>query len=207
MIIKIISKISIFSLIGMGLNILLVYTFLSLWIHPQVGDIEMIFNLSILISFEFVMAHSGVFMSVLGRSWKTWLFFIVFYGLFALVFNAMVSDNQILILYALVVMNRMLPKILNKEKTDKTKEMGMSAIYAMIYFASLMITVLASSHIPQLGLTKDFFEAANSQTNRYGGLFINEPHVPICLGALYYLMLTLVDVLFIIRKIKHSITN
>jgi len=203
-IINIISKISIFSLIGVGLNIYLIYTFLSLWIHPQINDVEMIFNLTVLLFFEFVMVHSGVFMSILGRQWKAWLFFIIIYGLFALAFNSIVSGNQILILYGVVILNRMLPNILRKpEDTEKKEGIIISAIYAMIYFFLFIIIIYCASYVPPLGLTKEFLESTNfSQINTISGNFSDKPYIMMCFGALYYLFLTLVEVIMIVRKVK-----
>ena len=224
-VIAIVSNISIFSLIGVGLNIVLIYTFLRLWICPQVSDLEMIINLTVLMIFEFVMVHSGVFMSILGRSWKGWLFFIVFYGLFALAFNAIVSGNQIIVLYGAVVLNRMLPNILRKPEKNEivisglfdknvkktgdlepSKELMMSALYAMIYFFLLLIIVFCSSYVPQFGLTKEFLEAANySKLNTIGGDFSDKPYVFMCFGVLYYLMLTLIDVAMIKHNVKKGL--
>ena len=203
-VIKVISKISIFSFVGIGFNIVLIYIFLSLWIRPQVDDIEMIQNLSLLMIFEFVMVHSGVFMSVLGRSWKGWIGFTLFYGLFAFVFNLMVSGNQILILYAAVVLNRMLPNILNKDKTDKMKKIMMSSLYAFIYFVLLIIVVLAASHIPRFGLTEKFLTAAN---NNISEGIAEMPHAFMCFGAIYYTILTFVDVILIRQRVKKDNTK
>jgi len=210
-IINIISKISIFSLIGIGLNIFLIYTFLKLWIHPQVSDIEMIFNFTVLMFFEFVMVHSGVFMSILGRSWKGWLFFIILYGLCALAFNSIVSGNQILILYGVVVFNRMLPNIQRKpEDTEKKEgikgikeEIIISIIYAVIYFFLFVTIIYCASHVPPFGLTKEFLESANfGKINTISGDFSDKPYIMMCFGVLYYLFLTLLDVILIIRKVK-----
>jgi hypothetical protein len=203
-VIQIISKISIFSLVGVGLNVCLAYTFLMYWTYPQVADIEAIFGLIVLVFFEFVLVHSGVFMSAFGRSWKAWLFLIFFYGVFALAFNAIVNDNQILILYGAVVLNRMLSKILNREKTDNEKELSMSVGYAMIYIVLIVITVFGSGYIPQFGLTENFLEAANYNNIRGGfsGELTDMPHAIMCFGVLYYLAQMLVDVILIISKIK-----
>jgi hypothetical protein len=205
---QVISNISIFSLIGVGLNLFLVYTFLHLWIYPQMSDVEMLFNLTILMFFEFIMVHSGVFMSLLGRSWKGWLFFTFLYGIFALAFNAMVNGNQILILYGAVVLNRILPNMLNKEKTDKTKEITISGLYAMIYFFLIIAIVFGASRVPQFGLTHEFLEAANySKVNTVGGELSEMPHAIMCFGALYYIALTLLEVFIITRRVKRVIKN
>jgi len=229
--IKAITKISVFSLIGLAFNILLTYTFLRLWIYPQVSDIEMIFNLSILIAFEFVMVHSGVFMSAFSRSWKALLGLIFFYGLFALAFNTAISDNQILILYGAVVLNRMLPKILNREQTDvkeklqtsgvnkngkkliltekMQKEIAISAIYAVIYFILLMIIIVASDSIPQFGLTKEFMEIADYGSVQGGtsGLFFEKPQIVMCFGVVYYLILAVMDVAYIKKSAGVSLPS
>ena len=193
--------ISIFSLIGLALNIYLAYTYLKLWTHPQVNDIEIIYSLSVLVFFEFILVHSGVFMSYLGRSWKSWLLIIFFYGVFALAFNAMVSDNQILILYCAVVLNRMLPKIFNREKPDMKEELSISAIYAVVYFALIMIMIFASDLIPQFGLTKEFLEAARFDDIVKGEGFMDDmPHAIMCFGVVYYVILALFDIFYIKGK-------
>ena len=228
--ITIISKISIFSLIGVGLNLFLIYTFLRLWIHPQASDIEMISDFTVLLIFEFVMVHSGVFMSVLGRSWKAWLVFIIFYGLFALAFNAMVSGNQIFILYGAVVLNRMLSSIVRKpqkneiqlsgifrkngkqtENAEPSKELILSVAYAVIYFFLFFIVIFCSSSIPRFGLTETFLDTANyRELNKLGGDFDKNPYVFMCFGTFYYLFLTLIDVIMMIKrsnKIEDKLIN
>jgi hypothetical protein len=156
--------------------------------------------------FEFIMVHSGVFMSMIGRSWKGWLLFICFYGVFALIFNTMVNGNQILILYGIVVLNRMLPNILYPDKTDGKKKAAISSFYAMVYILLLLLVVFSSSHISKMGLTDDFLETSGySNLNLAGGLFSDEPHVPMCFGVLYYLALTFVEVILIVRRVKRAL--
>ena len=203
MFIKTILKISVFSLLGAIMNGWLAYIFLSLWLRPQASDVEMINNLTILVIFEFVLVHSGVFMSILGRSWKGWAGFIVFYGIFALAFNAMVNDNQILIIYGIVVLNRMLPVILSSKKTDKAQGLLMSFVYATIYLVLLFSVILGSSYIPQFGLTEAFLGSADfSVINLEGGGFFEAPHIIMCFGVLYYLILMFVGINTEIQSVK-----
>ena len=208
MILKTISKISIFSLIGIIMNGWLAYIFLKLWLHPQASDVKLIYSLTILILFEFVLVHSGVFMSILGRSWKGWAGFIVFYGLFALAFNALVNGNQIIILYGAVVLNRMLPGILNREKTDKERGLMMSAVYALIYFGLLFPVFIGSSYIPHFGLNETFVKSADYLSIiQAGGDFAEMPHVFMCFGVLYYLILMLLEVNNEIHRINPKFEN
>jgi hypothetical protein len=204
--IKIISKISVFSFIGTGLNIFLIYTFLMLWLNPQESDIELIYSLTILVLFEFVLVHSGAFMSILGRSWKGWLGFGVFYGLFALAFNAMVNGNQIIIFYAAVVLNRMLPGILNSEKTNMGRGAMMAMINATIYLVLIFAVILGSSYIPRCGLTETFLNSVDyASINKAGGDFAGDPHIFMCFGVFYYLILMLVDINAEIHRIKAAL--
>ena len=205
---KTISNISIFSLFGVVMNGWLAYIFLTLWLHPQASNVEMIYSLTILILFEFVLVHSGAFMSAIPliarrRSWMVWIAFILFYGLFALVFNALVSDNRIIILYGAVVLNRMLPGIFSKDETNRAKRVALSGLFAMIYLVLFFSLIFGSSYIPRYGLTEAFLTSVDfAGVEKMGGDFAEVPHVFMCFGVLYYLILTLVDVLLIIRKVR-----
>jgi len=186
---------------------------MRLWTHPQIDDIELIYNLTVLMVFEFIMAHSSMYMHSLGRSWKSWLFFIFLYGIFALLYNTFTHGNQILILYGAVVLNRMLPNILNKRKTDRKEGLTISGLYALIYFMLFMILVGNASYIPRMGLTDDFLKTANYyifavDTGSFG-IFTSSPQLPMCFGALYYLLITLLDVISMIydahKRIKQQL--
>ena len=190
---KITPKISIFSLIDLALTCYMAYIFLSLWLRPQASDVETIYNFSVLMAFEFIMVHSGVFMSVLGRSWKGWLFFILIYGLFAFVFNLFVTDNRILFLYGGVVLSRMLSGIMTSDETEKAQKANYSVVYVLIYFFLIFFVAMHSFLIPEFGLTDDFLESSGYRDNIIiGGLFTDTPYTAMCFGALYYTALSLV---------------
>jgi len=203
---KALSKISIFSLFGVIMNGCLAYLFLSLWLYPQPSDIDLIYSLTILILFEFVLVHSGVFMSALGRSWIGWLLFIFIYGIFAFAFNTFISGNQIIILYGAVVLNRMLQGILNRKGADKEQGLMMAAIYAITWFGLLIMVVVGSSYVPRYGLTEEFVQSTNYTTiNQAGGDFQGDPHIFMCFGLLYYLMLMFIEINAEIQRVKKSL--
>ena len=185
----------------------LAYIFLRLWINPQTSDIELIYSLSILVIFEFLLVHSGAFMSILGRSWKGWVGFGIFYGLFALAFNTMVRGNEIIILYGAVVLNRMLPKLLNSEQTDIGQGLMMAMINASIYLVLIFAVLLGSSYIPQFGMTEAFLNSvAFGDISSEGiGFFDEGLHVVMCFGVLYYLTLMLVEINVEIHRIKAAL--
>lgn len=193
------TNLNIFSIIGVGLNLFLVFLFLRLWISPQYSDIDLIYSLAMMIFFEFVLVHSGTFMSLLigaplRKSWWKWLFFILFYGSFALAINASVPGNTILIFYAFVVINRMLSKS-RKAKGEKKSGLVISFLY-MILYAAVLIAVIgfAQNSIPKFGLTEDFLRATD--WNNVAGEGFLLPHVMMCFGVVYYTLLTIVDLTF-----------
>ena len=206
--IKIITKISVFSFIGLIFNIILIYKFLSLWISPQVGDVEMIFNLIVLLIFEFFMIHTRLFMSIVGRSLMDWLYGTVFFGAFVLMFNSLVKGNLILIIYAAMIVNRMLPRILNSEKADRKQELNIAMSNFMIYFGLVFIVAICSYFIPLFGLTEDFLEAANYKAEvDWKFELIDMPHLSMCFGILYYLTLTVVEIIPITDKQINNIIH
>ena len=204
---KIVSRNSIFPTVGLLFNIFLLYTFLSLWICPQVDDVEMIVNLSVLMVFEFFMINTRFFMVVFSKSKLHGLWGLLFVLSYVIMFNRMVSNNLILILYSAMVLNRMLSVILSKGKTDIDHELNILAQNLTIYIILLVVVSCCITIIPQFGMDNDFLKATNFRfTTRRSvedGL-LNIPHIAMCFGVLYYLTLTIVDIIPIIRMVKSS---
>ena len=198
---KLFTRISVFSLIDLVLTCGLAYTYLSLWRCPQASDVEKIYNLSVLMAFEFIMVHSGVFMSVLGRSWKGWLCAIILYGLFAFVFNLFITNNYILLLYGGVVLNRVLSGVMTKDETENSKKAVSSALYALVYFFLMMFVAVYSFMIPEWGLTDDFLQSSGYRDIVIiGGILTDTPHTSMCFGMLYYMALSLMAVFTMFRQ-------
>ena len=166
----------------------------------------MIVNLIILMIFEFFMIHTGLFMSiVVGRSWKDWLYGVLFFGSYAVTYNSAVSNNFILIIYSSMVLNRTLSGILNREKTNVEKELNIAAFNTMVYVGLIIVVACCSSIIPKLGLTGSFLKAENYYHRGIpmkDGDLLEMPHVAMCFGALYYLVLTLIETNSIIRSVR-----
>ena len=54
---------SAFEYFGVALKLTIAYQFWTLWYNPQIEDAPLIYNLLSLMVFEFIMVHSGIFMS------------------------------------------------------------------------------------------------------------------------------------------------
>ncbi|MFS4492879.1 hypothetical protein [Maribacter sp. 2308TA10-17] len=182
------------------MNVFIAFQFFILWKQPQLSDIDKIATLSALMLFEFVMVHSGVFMAVMPK--KMSLFILIpFYGVFAWAFNSMVSDNLILIAYALVILNRMRFAFSDVSKEVRSRTILKSVLSAMIYFFLFFPAVLAASHIPKLGLDEIFIQSSGyGISNNIEGIFTEFPHAAMAFGLAYYCSLAIMESQFLRRK-------
>jgi len=101
-----------------------------------------------------------------------------------------------------MVLNRTLSGILNKEKTNIEKEFDNANIYTAMYIILLVGVAVFSSAIPTFGLTNDFLNAENHilLKSDYGPFYM--PHVAMCFGFFYYLILALIEMGSIICSVK-----
>lgn len=188
-----------FSFIEYGFQAFYAYVFLMVWMYPEQHPVSLINDLAILMAFEFIMVHSGVFMAVMPRKWSLFVFFPL-YGLFALVFNDSVVNTNIIYIYLLTVLNRMRFAFSNVSPEVRALQMGKSAVKAIFYFLLILAVCIGNSIIPPFGLTEDFLQKSHYfQIVKSSGLFIEKPYVPICMGFIYYAVPVLY---FIYRTIK-----
>lgn len=188
--------------VGSLLNLLIVFPFLSFWVSPQASDIERIYSCAVLIGFEFIMVHSGVFMAVVPARISLFIFFPI-YGLFAIAFSMMVNDNFILYTYLLVVFNRLRYAFFNVSKEVQRKLIIKSALAAVSYFAVVIVGVLCSSSIPTLGLSTNFSQKSNyNHTKLHGGVLLDQPHIAMFIGASYYVLLAIIEFTIAYKKPK-----
>ncbi|EWH12549.1 hypothetical protein IZU89_07960 [Cellulophaga lytica] len=175
------------------LNVIFAYKLFVVWYTPNITDATKILSYVTLMAFEFAMVHSGLFMAFLPK--RTSLFLLVpLYGAFALAFNSFIEGNDILILYCVVVFNRMRYAFFNVKQELKNELILKSVISVIGYFFLLLGTLLIQSVIPELGLTKDFLAKSNFYKDlTITGLFVSQPQIPLFFGVLYYLFLAITD--------------
>lgn len=175
------------------MNVFIAYQFFSLWSNPHWNDADRISTLAALMAFEFIMVHSGVFMSIMPKKISLYLLFPL-YGLFALAFNAIAQDHIILIAYLLVVFNRMrfafseVPQRLRKQTILK------SVLAAFTYFVLIFPFVFGADYVPELGLTTEaLFEMNYPKDSTASGVFVDTPHIAIAFGFSYYCILAIIE--------------
>ncbi|MCD7899648.1 MAG: hypothetical protein LUH22_07180 [Bacteroides sp.] len=187
-------------LIDLIFYLFLTYQYLRLWISPGPTDGPLIYYFCILMGFEFIMIHSGVFMAVLKPVISILIFFPV-YGLFAWAFTSMIGDLSIVWLYLMVVFNRMRYAFFNVNQIEKTRVIITAAGTAIIYFVLLFVVLIFSGFIPPVGLTPDFLESSGYyEVKRVGGILTDYPETSMCFGALYYILIAMMA--FKMKRVK-----
>lgn len=179
---------------GWIFNILLAGQFLQLWVYPFPGQVEKIYGLSLLIIFEFVMVHSGIFMALFPPKISLLIFF-PFYGLFAIVFSLIAGNLTIIVLYLIVVFNRMRFAFFDVGDEARGNMILQSILSLLLYFALIILVAISSNIIPAFGLNENFLSLAEYEEVKKGatGIMVDSPQTSMCLGVLYYIILTFID--------------
>jgi len=173
---------------------LLVFEMLRLWFAPEPNDVGHILTLGMLMAFEFVLVHSGIFMALLPRRLSL-ILLVPVYSLFALVMNFAVPGNAILLLYLAVIFMRMRFAFSNPGEDEKIRAGIMAGLCAFLYFVLAFTFAFGANFIPEFGLTQEFL-----QTNGYftqsdaSGIFIDQPNVPMAMGIIYFTLLALLEI-------------
>ncbi len=183
-----------FEYAGILINLLITYQFYRVWSNPPIDEPSQISTLAIVMAFEFIMVHSGVFMAIAPRKISLYILFPV-YGIFAFTMNAMLDNNTVLIAYLLVVFNRMRFAFTDVSPTIRKRAIITSVCAAIAYFILIFAVVFSMDNIPQLGLNATYLEASGYNAAKTGsGVFIDTPHIAICFGLIYYCTLVLIEV-------------
>lgn len=188
------------------MNVVIAFQFFSLWYRPSFGDIGQLGTLTILMAFEFIMTHSGVFMAVMPR--KISLFALVpFYGLFAWAINLSLEDNTLMYMYMMVVFNRMRFAFSDVSKEIKAKVIIKSVLAAVMYFLMLLFFVFGADIIPKLGLTEEFVHLSGyKDSTDTSGAFFDLPHAVMAFGVAYYCGLAIMEALLLKRTFAFNLS-
>ena len=187
-----------FEYFGVALKLTIAYQFWTLWYDPQIEDASLIYNLLSLMTFEFIMVHSGVFMSAFPRKISL-LIFVPFYGIFALIFTSIMDDYTILYIYMFVVFNRMRFAFADVPNWMRARAILISVAAMLIYMALIFVSLFGI--LPELGLNEEYLNASNfAYVAKTTGEFVDYPYKAISFGFLYHIALALLEGYMIIRS-------
>ncbi|HGN1706963.1 TPA: hypothetical protein ACKRTE_002858 [Providencia rettgeri] len=194
-------------LINYGFSIFYVGFILSVWFFPEYYTVEIIYNLTLILLFEFILVHSGVFMAAF-RDWRVLMLFAFFYGLFALAINmAVLGDSPlILYLYSATVANRMIFGLTSRTEQERGENLLYSALMALNFMLCIFSVVILSFLVPYGGLTPEYLSSINYYYSiSSGGEFPEKPHVAFAFGVLYFAMPIFIPCLMKVLRRGHSI--
>lgn len=175
-------------IVNYGFSLFYVGFILSVWFFPEYYTVEIIYNLTLILIFEFILVHSGVFMAVF-RDWRVLTLFALLYGLFAFAINmAVLGDSpMILYLYSATVANRMLFGLTSRSEQERSENMGYSALMALNFMFCIFLVVILSSFVPYGGLTPEYLRSIGYYSSiSAGGEFPEKPHEAFAFGVLYF---------------------
>lgn len=190
-------------IVNYGFSLFYVGFILSVWFFPEYYTVEIIYNLTLILIFEFVLVHSGVFMAVF-RDWRLLSLLALLYGLFALAINmAVLGDSpMILYLYSATVANRMLFGLTSRSEQERGENILYSGLMVINFMFCIFSVVIISFLIPYGGLTPEYLRSIDYYSSiSAGGEFPEKPHVAFAFGVLYFFMPVIMPILIkILRK-------
>lgn len=175
---------------------------ISVWFYPENYSAEIIFNLTVVLIFEFIMIHSGAFMSIFKNTLLL-LAIALFYGFFVFLFNKLTIGHApiILYLYGTTVANRILFGVSSRSIQERQGNILTSIFMAINFMFCIFITLLCSFIIPYGGLTPEYLKSINYLDKiTIGGGFPEQPHIAFAFGSLYFSMPIIIFALIKIRK-------
>lgn len=179
-----------FEYAGILMNLFLAIQFFMLWYRPELDQAEKINTTLWLVIFELLMVHSSAIMAVLPKR-ISFIFLFAFYGTFAWLINKMVPGNLILYIYLIMVLNRMRYAFYDVDPLVKKRTLWGSGLALATYLILMVGIALGNQYVSRLGLTEDFLVTSGyTELASAKGLFIEQPHLAICLGCFYYVILS-----------------
>lgn len=132
--------------------------YLAIWISPNLFSAAFIFSMSLLMLLEFIMIHSGVFMTIF-KPFGVFLFF-PFYFFFAYIINKICPDNSPMFVFLGTILFRVIDSFVDRgSKKISIHDLKSIIIAFAIYFPIFALTALLNDFMPHFGLTPSYLES------------------------------------------------
>ncbi|WP_300668950.1 hypothetical protein [Soonwooa sp.] len=163
-----------------------VFFCLKVWLVPSQSDATFITNGIQLFVVEFLMMHSGVFLSVFARSKKFFLIALL-YGLMIYGLAKSFQNNYYFYLYLLIVMNRMRVGF-SANPVFFVRGIAMSIAGGLFFLVAGISMAILENWIPQFGLTETYLTQSGFrwQNARTGGMLVDKPQTVMYFWIVYF---------------------
>ncbi len=165
---------------------ILIHEIWFVWHQPELVTHSVILSIAVLMAFEFILVHSGIFMSFFTQR-RAWLFFAAFYGLFAWIFNAAMPNNIVLYVYAAVVFTRMGVLLFDQSEEQVWQARKSSIVGVPLYILSIAAVLIDQTMVPDFGLTQQYLtESGYLDSLNITGVFPEIPKTAFAASLIYY---------------------
>lgn len=172
------------------------WVLLDVWRHPLDWDSGRWIPFAVgLLVLEFILIHSGVFMTMLAarqNTAKRAMLFIAltgFYSLFVIGVSASIGSTELIWIFVSVLLGRAVGLFTQLDENPQRilKRSGISMfLYIIAAFASVLLP------IPELGVTQDILNQVYA--SRGGGVWEREPQRAIAMASAYFFAMGGVEV-------------
>lgn len=173
-------------LVDHSLTVFYIGFLLSLWFSPDWAGVAVVYNMVLILLFEFILVHMGTMMAVLQRG-----FFFVFVaailGGVAYIFHTtQINSSAILYIYAATLINRIIIGRQQANEFDNFNAFDEGIAKLRHYVACFVITMFLTHYLPQGGLTEQYLEANGYYSMLKMTGMTEKPLMIIQFGVLYY---------------------
>ncbi|WP_369310225.1 hypothetical protein [Providencia rettgeri] len=173
-------------LVDYGLTIFYIGFLLSLWFAPDWSGIEVIYNMVLILLFEFILVHMGTMMAVLQRGFF-FIFVAIILGGVAYIFHTtQIKSSAILYIYAVTLINRIIIGRQQRSEFDYFDAFSEGIGKLRHYVACFIIAMFLTHYLSQGGLTQQYL----TENDYYSMLkmtgMTEKPLMIIQFGVLYY---------------------
>lgn len=161
--------------------------YIKVWLVPGQSDATFITNGIQLFVVEFLMIHSGVFLSVFARS-KKFILIALLYGFMIYGLAKSFHNNYYFYFYLLIVMNRMRAGFAGSNPLFFIRNIAYSIAGAIFFLIAGISMAILEKWIPQFGLTEAYLNTSGFrwQNAKTGGMLVDKPQTVMYFWMVYF---------------------
>lgn len=166
-----------------GLSVFYILYLVSLWFYPQWSGADVVYNMVLILLFEFILVHMSTMMGVVHRGFF-FVFIAIILGVVAIIFHTtQINSSAILYLYAVTLINRII--------VGRTQPYNFNAFDEGIaklrhYVACFIIAAFLTRFLPVGGLTESFLVSNGYYDALKMTGMTEQPLMIIQFGIIYY---------------------
>jgi len=138
-------------------SLLFIYQMVRAWVFPELVDISSLEVFGILMWIELLLLFTGLSLLVVGRTFGL-VIVLAFLGFFWWQMLALLSNQVIIISFALVIIGRLFPFSFLAQHSDTSKtDLAIRAVIGIVmWHAVLLVFKMTADYLPEFGITTSY---------------------------------------------------